>query len=86
VNDVSGRAAPIDGLAYYISPPRNFIDIQTDPLHALFYYFFVMSSCAFISRLWIDNTGQSAKDIMKQLMDQDLMIEDWREQSMVEKL
>ena len=79
MNDVSGRAAPIDGLAYYISPPRNFMDIQTDPFHALFYYVFVMCSCAFFSRLWIDISGQSAKDIMKQLMDQELMIEGWRE-------
>lgn len=84
--DVSGMSAPIGGLAYYISPPRNLFDIQTDPFHALFYYAFVMCSCAFFSRLWIDISGQSAKDIMKQLMDQDLMIEGWREQSMVKQL
>jgi protein transport protein SEC61 subunit alpha len=78
-NDVHGGAAPIGGLAYYISPPRNFSDIQTDPFHALFYYIFVMCSCAFFSRLWIDISGQSARDIMKQLMEQELMIEGWRE-------
>jgi len=55
--DVSGMSAPIGGLAYYISPPRNFFDIQTDPFHALFYYAFVMCSCAFFSRLWIDISG-----------------------------
>jgi len=63
--DVSGMSAPIGGLAYYISPPRSFFDIQTDPFHALFYYAFVMCSCAFFSRLWIDISGQSSKDIMK---------------------
>lgn len=85
-NDVAGGSAPIGGLAYYISPPRNFTDIQTDPFHALFYYMFVMCSCAFFSRLWIDISGQSARDIMRQLMDQELMIEGWREASMVKKL
>jgi len=84
--DVNGMSAPVGGLAYYISPPRNFFDIQTDPFHALFYYAFVMCSCAFFSRLWIDISGQSSKDIMKQLMDQDLMIEGWRETSMVKQL
>merc|ERR1712166_1589970 len=70
-NDVNGGARPIGGLAYYISPPSNFL---------------VMCSCAFFSRLWIDISGQSARDIMKQLMEQELMIEGWREQSMVKKL
>jgi protein transport protein SEC61 subunit alpha len=72
--------------ALLTTSPLSFFEIQTDPFHALFYYAFVMCSCAFFSRLWIDISGQSAKDIMKQLMDQDLMIEGWREQSMVYQL
>jgi protein transport protein SEC61 subunit alpha len=45
-----------------------------------------MCSCAFFSRLWIDISGQSPREICKQLMDHDLMIEGWREQSMVNQL
>jgi protein transport protein SEC61 subunit alpha len=85
-SDVHGNAAPIGGLAYYVCPPRSLFEIQTDPFHALFYYAFVMCSCAFFSRLWIDISGQSPREICRQLMDQDLMIEGWREQSMVNQL
>jgi protein transport protein SEC61 subunit alpha len=85
-SDSMGHQAPVGGLAYYISPPRSFFDIQTDPFHALFYYAFVMCSCAFFSRLWIDISGQSARDVMRQLMDQDLMIDGSRDTSMVKRL
>ena len=54
---MAGHSAPIGGLAYYISPPRDFFDLQRDPVHALFYATFVMGSCAFFSRIWIDVSG-----------------------------
>jgi len=65
--DMAGNAAPIGGLAYYISPPRDFVHIQRDPLHFLFYSLFVMGSCAILSRIWIDISGQSPKDVSRQL-------------------
>lgn len=64
-----GHQAPIGGLAYYISPPRSFYDIQKDPIHALIYIVFVLSTCAFFSRIWIDVSGSSAKDVARQLID-----------------
>jgi len=46
-----------------------------------------MASCAIFSKIWIDVSGQSAKDVAKQLKEQDLMIEGMREgQSMVKHL
>lgn len=84
--DMAGHQAPIGGLAYYISPPQSLYDIQKDPIHALIYTAFVLSSCAFFSRIWIDVSGSSARDIARQFMDQELIIEGQREDSMVKYL
>jgi protein transport protein SEC61 subunit alpha len=45
-----------------------------------------MSSCAFFSRIWIDVSGSSAKDVVRQLVDQELVIEGMREESMIKYL
>ena len=84
--DMAGHQSPIGGLAYYISPPQSFHDIMRDPIHALIYAVFVLSSCAFFSRIWIDVSGSSAKDVVRQLVDQELVIEGMREESMIKYL
>ena len=38
-----------------------------------------MSSCAFFSRIWIDVSGSSSRDVARQLMDQELLIEGMRD-------
>ena len=58
-----GRAYPIGGLCYYLSPPETFSHILEDPLHAMLYIFFMLGSCAFFSKTWIDVSGSSAKDV-----------------------
>ena len=45
-----------------------------------------MGSCALFSKIWIDISGSSARDVAKQLMDQDMIIEGMREESMVRYL
>jgi protein transport protein SEC61 subunit alpha len=84
--DMAGHSAPVGGLAYYISPPRDFVDIIRDPFHTLFYMAFVLGSCALFSKIWIDVSGSSARDVAKQLMEQDMIIEGMREESMVRYL
>jgi protein transport protein SEC61 subunit alpha len=84
--DMAGHSAPIGGLAYYISPPQSLYDIQRDPIHAIIYTTFVLCSCAFFSRIWIDVSGSSTRDVVKQLIDQELMIEGMREETMVKHL
>jgi protein transport protein SEC61 subunit alpha len=83
---MSGHSAPIGGLAYYISPPQSLYDIQRDPAHAVIYTMFVLSSCAFFSRIWIDVSGSSSRDVVRQLIDQELVIDGMREDSMVKQL
>jgi protein transport protein SEC61 subunit alpha len=63
--DMAGNSAPVGGLAYYISPPKDFFDIQRDPAHFIFYSLFVMGSCALFSRIWIDVSGSSPRDVCR---------------------
>lgn len=59
-----GRTSyPIGGLCYYMSPPESFGHILEDPFHAIIYIAFMLGSCAFFSKTWIDVSGSSAKDV-----------------------
>ena len=53
----SGRDVPVGGLCYYISPPESVSSIADDPVHALIYIVFMLGSCAFFSKTWIDVSG-----------------------------
>eukprot|EP00358_Blepharisma_japonicum_P001653 CAMPEP_0202946592 /NCGR_PEP_ID=MMETSP1395-20130829/9466_1 /ASSEMBLY_ACC=CAM_ASM_000871 /TAXON_ID=5961 /ORGANISM="Blepharisma japonicum, Strain Stock R1072" /LENGTH=404 /DNA_ID=CAMNT_0049647297 /DNA_START=204 /DNA_END=1418 /DNA_ORIENTATION=+ len=81
-----GYSIPVGGLAYYISPPREFGDIVADPIHAIVYVVFVLSSCALFSKTWIEVSGSSARDVAKQLRDQQMFLEGHRYESMVKTL
>jgi len=77
--EYSGQSIPVGGIAYYISPPHSFTDIWEDPIHAVLYVTFVVSSCALFSRTWIDVSGSSARDVAKQLRDQQMMMPGYRD-------
>ena len=84
--DMAGHSAPVGGLAYYISPPREWTDIIRDPFHTLFYCTFVMGSCAFFSRIWIDVSGSAPRDVVQNLMNQEMTIENMGKEAMVKYL
>mmetsp|Transcript_31225 Transcript_31225/g.35650 ORF Transcript_31225/g.35650 Transcript_31225/m.35650 type:complete len:295 (+) Transcript_31225:151-1035(+) len=42
--DFGARAVPIGGLAYYMSPPKDFSHFIADPIHGVFYTTFIMTS------------------------------------------
>merc|ERR1712072_230245 len=77
--EYSGQSIPVGGIAYYISPPHSFSDVWEDPIHAVFYVAFVLISCALFSKTWIDVSGSSARDVAKQLKDQNMFIPGYRE-------
>ncbi|XP_008408146.2 protein transport protein Sec61 subunit alpha-like 1 [Poecilia reticulata] len=52
------RVHPVGGLCYYLYPPESFYSV-----HALIYIFFMLGSCAFFSKTWIEVSGSSAKDV-----------------------
>jgi protein transport protein SEC61 subunit alpha len=80
------RSFPSGGLCYYLSPPDHLGSVIDDPIHAILYISFMLGSCAFFSKTWIDVSGSSAKDVAKQLKDQQMVMRGHREQSMVHEL
>merc|ERR1719401_1779563 len=84
--DYGGQSIPVGGLAYYMSPPNSFSDIWEDPIHALFYVAFVLISCALFSKCWIEVSGSSARDVAKQLRDQQMMFKGHRDSSLLHVL
>jgi len=88
--DVGGggpaRAYPVGGLCYYLSPPENLGHIAEDPIHAVLYMVFMLGSCAFFSKTWIEVSGSSAKDVAKQLKEQQMVMRGHREKSMIHEL
>ncbi|XP_066952679.1 protein transport protein Sec61 subunit alpha [Macrobrachium rosenbergii] len=82
-----GRASyPVGGLCYYMSPPESFGHVLEDPLHAIIYIVFMLGSCAFFSKTWIDVSGSSAKDVAKQLKEQQMVMRGHRDKSMIHEL
>eukprot|EP00922_Rhytidocystis_sp_ex-Travisia-forbesii_P038420 GHVS01057242.1.p1 GENE.GHVS01057242.1~~GHVS01057242.1.p1 ORF type:complete len:474 (+),score=54.87 GHVS01057242.1:222-1643(+) len=84
--DVGGHSIPVGGLAYYISPPNSFGDIFEDPIHAFVYITFVLVACALFSKTWIEVSGSSARDVAKQLRDQQMVMKGYRDSSLVQVL
>mmetsp|Transcript_7397 Transcript_7397/g.8356 ORF Transcript_7397/g.8356 Transcript_7397/m.8356 type:complete len:477 (+) Transcript_7397:49-1479(+) len=80
------NSIPVGGLAYYVSPPTTFAEILYDPIHAIFYFTFILVACALFSKTWIEVSGKSPKDVAKQLRDQDMFIKGYRNQSLVTML
>jgi len=80
------RSYPIGGLCYYLSPPESLAAMGADPVHAILYIAFMLGSCAFFSKTWIDISGSSAKDVAKQLKEQQMVMHGHRERSMIHEL
>merc|ERR1719379_1305496 len=84
--DQTGQSIPVGGIAYYISPPNGFSAIIEDPIHTIIYVLFVVISCALFSKMWIDVSGSSAKDVAKQLREQQMVMKGHRDSSLVQVL
>jgi len=76
------QSVAVGGLAYYVSPPMSLAEILTDPVHALFYFAFILSACALFSKTWIEVSGSSPRDVAKQLRDQGMVMRGFREKSL----
>ena len=77
-----GQMSPVGGLCYYISPPRSLEEVARAPLHAGIYLAFMLTACALFSKLWIEVSGSSARDVARQLKDQGLTMQGYREDNM----
>ncbi|KAF6153210.1 hypothetical protein GIB67_016689 [Kingdonia uniflora] len=70
------------GLAYYITPPSNLAATANDPIHALLNLVFILSTCAILSRKWIDISGSSAHDVAQQLKEQRMVTPGYRDENL----
>lgn len=81
-----GHSVPVGGLSYYISPPRDLLEIARDPFHTIFYITFVLISCALFSKTWIEVSGSGVGDVARNLRDQGYYIDGMRDSSMKDVL
>lgn len=82
----SSQLHATSGIAYYITPPQNFIAALKDPIHFSIYVTFMLGACALLSKTWIEVSGSSPRDVAKQLKDQQVVLAGYREQSMYKEL
>ncbi|XP_010248479.1 PREDICTED: protein transport protein Sec61 subunit alpha-like [Nelumbo nucifera] len=81
-----GQFIPVGGLAYYITAPSSLEDMAANPFHALFYLVFMLSACALFSKTWIEVSGSSARDVAKQLKEQQMVMPGHRESNLQKEL
>lgn len=74
------------GIAYYLSPPRSLIEAVLDPIHTAVYITIILTMCALLSKTWIEVSGSSARDVARELKDQQLVIVGYRDSSMYKEL
>jgi protein transport protein SEC61 subunit alpha len=86
VDGSRGQKIPVGGIAYYISPPRSFQEILYDPFHAVFYIVFILTACAIFSKTWIEVSGASARDVAKQLRDNQMVMKGHRDSALIHVL
>ncbi|KAM0055796.1 putative SecY/SEC61-alpha family, SecY domain superfamily protein [Helianthus debilis subsp. tardiflorus] len=48
--------------------------MATNPFHALFYLVFMLTTCALFSKAWIEVPGSFARDVAKQLKEQQMVM------------
>jgi hypothetical protein len=53
-NSPPGEAIPVGGVAYYLSPPTSIFQFMLDPIRSLTYCSFVIFSCAWLSKYWVN--------------------------------
>merc|ERR1719287_395865 len=62
------------------------MEVIYDPVHAIFYLSFILLSCALFSKTWIEVSGSSARDVAKQLRDQQMVMKGHRDSSLIKVL
>lgn len=66
----SGQMFPTGGIARYITAPQTFGEMLNDPIHAILYITFVLSTCAFFSKMWISINHTTARDVARRLREE----------------
>jgi protein transport protein SEC61 subunit alpha len=86
VDGGNGQTVPVGGLAYYMSAPANLSQVLSDPIRFVCYVTFILGSCAMFSKTWIEVSGSSARDVARQLRDQQMVMKGHRDASIIQVL
>lgn len=70
----TGGLHAVSGVSYYLQAPETLREFTADPIKSVIYIAFVLGACAIFSKTWSEMSGTSAKDIARQLKDQNLGI------------
>jgi len=73
-----GQTKPVGGLAYYVTAPREILDVAADPLRALAFAGIMISFCIVFSLTWLDVGGLGPSTVAKQLVDSGMQIPGFR--------
>lgn len=69
---IGGHSYPTGGLIYYLTAPESVKSLIQNPVHALVYIAFILISCSVISRLYVNYSGSSAKEVTESLKQQNI--------------
>jgi preprotein translocase SecY subunit len=69
---------PIGGLVYYVTAPRNLINVMDAPLRASVYLGILIVFCVVFSLTWLEVGGLGPRTVAKQLVDAGMQIPGYR--------
>ncbi|KAI8391477.1 SecY subunit domain-containing protein [Radiomyces spectabilis] len=84
--DESNQLLATNGVAYYLSAPRNLTHAILDPIHTVIYIAIMVTGCALLSKSWAEISGSSPRAVAHQLKEQQLVIAGYRDASMYKEL
>jgi protein transport protein SEC61 subunit alpha len=74
IDPMTGRDKLIGGLTFYLTPPRGVRGVMDDPMHFIIYTLIIVITCALFARAWLDISGRSPLDILRQLNDAKMFV------------
>jgi preprotein translocase SecY subunit len=77
-NRTTNGVQAVGGLAYFVTPPHNILNVAAEPLRAAVYLGILVAFCAVFSLIWLEVGGLGPSKVAKQLMDSGMQIPGYR--------
>jgi len=75
----NGEQVATGGIAYFITPPKNFFEFITHPLKSIIYVIFILYFSGWFTQTMVDLSGKGAIDLARGLKNQGFFLEGIRE-------
>jgi len=84
----NGESIATSGIAYFLTPPKNFFEFITHPLKSIVYVVVILFISGWFTQTMVDLTGKGAIDLARALKNQGFFLEGIREneESIVKRL